>query len=574
MTRSVAENSRGFRLRAWFAFSVLMLGAGGLAAKALHIQLVERDFLKEQGDARIMRTVEISANRGPIVDRNGSLLAISTPVVSIWADPRKLYEVPERWPELADALKKNRNDFARFISGSQGTKRIWLVRQLQPADAEVIRKLEVPGVHLEREQKRFYPAGEVVGHVVGFTNVDEDGQAGAEQIFDSQLAGEPGSKKVYQDNEGRRIEDIENIATARPGRELAVSIDMRLQSLASKQLKTAVDANHARSGSIVMIDVLTGEILILAIQPTFNPNVRAQLVNSIVGNRVVTDILEPGSSIKPFILAAALQSGRFDESSRVDVSQGFVMVGNRKIADEHPQGVLDFAGILTVSSNAAMAWLSQQIEPKRIWETLDDFGLGHVTASGFAGESAGILSNYGTWKPQQIASLSYGYGLSATPLQLAQAYGVLGSLGVKRPLTIQRRSEAVSGERVLDEHIARRLIHMMESVVVSGTGTKAAIPGYRVAGKTGTAKKSNGAGGYYDDRYYAIFGGVAPASNPRLAMVVVIDEPRAGLYYGGDVSAPVFGKVMGSALRLLGVPPDAATGPSDPATGVSTVVQR
>jgi cell division protein FtsI (penicillin-binding protein 3) len=574
MNRSAADNSKSFRLRAWFAFAVLMLGATGLVAKTVHLQLVDRPFLISQGDARFIRNVETGANRGAIVDRNGTLLAISTPVVSIGADPRELGQSPERWPELARALGRNRAEFERRISSSQDKTFLWLARQLSPADGEVVRKLNVPGVRLIREQKRFYPAGEVVGHVVGFTNVDEVGQEGAELLFESTLAGEPGLKSVYQDRAGRHVEDIDNIRAARPGKELALSLDMRIQNLANRELKAAMKAHNARAGSIVMIDVLTGEILAMANQPTFNPNARDKLQPKMYRNRAVTDILEPGSSLKPFVVAAALESGRFNESSQVDVSQGYVKVGTRHVSDEHPQGVLDLAGVLAKSSNAAMAKISQQLEPRQIWTTLTQMGFGHVTASEFRGESAGILSNYGTWKPEQIASISYGYGVSVTPLQLAQGYAAIGSLGVMRPLTIQRRAEAAPGERVLSEQVARKLIIMLESVIREGTGTRAAIPGYRVAGKTGTSLKSNGVGGYYDDRYLAIFGGVAPASNPRLAAVVVMDEPSTGIYYGGEVSAPVFGKVMGGALRLLGVPPDAAAGTSDSAKDVSTVVRR
>lgn len=574
MTRSAADYARGFRFRVWFVFAVLMLGTSGLVAKALHIQLFERDFLNGQSDARITRKVQIVANRGPIVDRNRSLLAISTPVVSVWADPRKLNEVPDRWAELAAALGRNRDEFAQRISSSQGTQTVRLARQLSPAEGEKIRKLDVPGVYLTREQKRFYPAGEVVAHVVGFTNVDEDGQEGAELMFDSWLAGEPGYKTVYQDRDGRKVEDIDNIRTARPGHELQLSLDMRIQSLANRELEAALKANNARAGWLVLVDVSSGEILAMAVQPSYNPNARAGLKPAMYRNRAVTDIFEPGSSIKPFILAAALESGKFDESSRVDVSQGFVKVGSRVVSDEHRQGVLDLRGVLTVSSNAAMAKISQSLEPRLISDVLTRMGFGHVTAGEFRGQSAGILSNYGTWKVEQIASLSFGYGLSVTPLQLAQGYAVLGANGVMRPLTVQHRVEPLPGEQVLDPQIARKLVHMMESVVLEGTGTKAAIPGYRVSGKTGTALKSNGSGSYFTDKYFSVFGGVAPASNPRLAMVVVIDEPSAGRYYGGDVSAPVFGKVMGGALRLLGVAPDAATGPAETATDPSNVVQR
>jgi cell division protein FtsI (penicillin-binding protein 3) len=563
-----------FRVRAWFVFGVLTLGAGGLVAKAVHLQLVDREFLKGQGDARFTRPVQTSTNRGAIVDRNGTLLAISTPVVSVWADPQELGQFPDRWPELSKALGRKPNDIAQRIAGSQGSQYMWLARQLTPADGQAVRKLDIPGVHLKREQKRYYPAGEVVGHVVGFTNVDDEGQEGAELLFESLLAGEPGLKRVYQDRRGRHVEDIENIRTARPGGELVLSLDMRIQYLAYRELKAAIEANRAHSGSMVVIDVTTGEILAIVNQPTFNPNSRARLSPAMYRNRAVTDMLEPGSSIKPFVVAAALESGHFDESDMIDVSAGYVQVGTRTIEDEHPQGVLSLAGVLAKSSNVGMAMISQAVAPKQIWTTLTQLGFGHITGAQFKAESAGIFSNYERWNAEHIASLSYGYGISVTPLQLAQAYAAIGAMGVMHPLTIQRRVGTVAGEQVLSESSARKLVGMLESVVQEGTGTKASIPGYRVAGKTGTARKSNGSGGYYADRYTAVFGGVAPASNPRLAAVVVIDDPAGSRYYGGDISAPVFSKVVGGALRLMGVAPDAHAGSSDPVTGVSNMVQR
>jgi cell division protein FtsI (penicillin-binding protein 3) len=573
MSRAAANDARSFRMRAWFVFGVLMLAAGGLVARAVELQLVDREFLISQGEDRFTREVSTVANRGAIVDRNGSPLAISTPVESAWANPHELGAFPDRWPDLAGALKRNRGEFTRRMSSSDG-KFIWLARHLSPADAQAVRKLDVPGVHLSQEHRRYYPAGEVVGHVVGFTNVDDEGQEGVELVYESWLAGDGGLKRVIQDRRGRRVEDVENIRTARPGRDLTLSLDMRIQYLAYRELKAAIEENRAHSGSMVVIDVTTGEILAMVNQPTFNPNSRTKVTPAMYRNRAVTDILEPGSSIKPFVVAAALESGRFDAASVVDVSQGYVKVGTRLFEDEHPNGVLNLAGILAKSSNVGMIKVSQLLEPQQIWTTLTQLGFGHVTASQFSGESAGMLSNYGSWRPERIASLSFGYGLSVTPLQLAQAYTAIGALGVMRPLTILRRDEMATGERVISERNARTLIGMLESVVQEGTGTKAMIPGYRVAGKTGTAKKSNGSGGYYDDRYTAVFGGLAPVSNPRLAAVVVIDDPAAGRYYGGDLSAPVFAKVVGGALRLMGVAPDGSAGPSDPLTGVSNMVQR
>ncbi|MEO6184846.1 MAG: penicillin-binding transpeptidase domain-containing protein [Steroidobacteraceae bacterium] len=573
MSRAPRSDAGSFRLRAWFAFGVLALGAGGLLARAVDLQLVDKEFLISQGDARFTREVTTVANRGAIVDRNGTPLAISTPVDSVWANPRELGVLPDRWPKLASSLKRNRGEFTRRISSSQDRNFIWLARHLSPPDAAAVRKLDVPGVYFVREHKRYYPAGEVVGHVLGFTNVDDEGQEGAELAFDHWLAGEGGRKRVLQDRMGRKVEDIESIRTARAGRDLTLSLDMRIQYLAYRELKTAIAENRARSGSMVVMDVNTGEILAMVNQPTFNPNDRAQLTAAMYRNRAATDILEPGSSIKPFVVAAALESGRFDAASIIDTSPGFVKVGNKVVEDEHPQGALGLAGILAKSSNVGMTKVALALEPQQIWTTLTQFGFGHVTASGFPGESAGVLSNYASWKPTGIASLSYGYGLSVTPLQLAQAYATLGAMGVARPVSMLRRDDAVAGERVMSAHNAATLIGLLESVVAEGTGAKAAITGYRVAGKTGTAK-INQAGTYFDDRYTAVFGGVAPASNPRLAAVVVIDDPAAGRYYGGDISAPVFSAVVGGALRLMGVAPDAAGSNIDPLTGVATMVQR
>jgi cell division protein FtsI (penicillin-binding protein 3) len=574
MSRAPRTDAGNFALRAWFVFGVLMLGAAGLVARAVDLQLVDREFLIGQGDARFTREVATIANRGAILDRNGTPLAISTPVDSVWTNPRELGLVPDRWPDLAAALKRKPGDFARRISSSQDRSFLWLGRHLSPTTAQAVRNLNSPGVYLKREYHRYYPSGEVVGHVLGFTSVDDEGQEGAELAYDHWLAGVEGRKRVIQDRMGRKVEDIENISTARAGRDLLLSLDMRIQYLAYRELKAAISENRAHSGSMVVIDVTTGEILAMVNQPTFNPNDRGQMTAAMYRNRAATDILEPGSSIKPFVVAAALESGRFDAGSVIDTSPGLVKVGTRIIEDEHPQGALGLAGILAKSSNVGMTKIALRLEPQQIWTTLTELGFGHVTASGFPGESAGVLSNYASWRPESIASLSYGYGLSVTPLQLAQAYAAVGALGVARPVSMVRVDKSVPGERVMSERNARTLIGLLESVVADGTGTKAAIPGYRVAGKTGTAKKTSG-GSYFDDRYTAVFGGVAPATHPRLAAVVVIDDPAAGRYYGGDVSAPVFSSVVGGALRLMGVAPDASGGSTrDPLTGVATMVQR
>ena len=562
MKREARSDASSFRLRAGFVLGALALGAAALVARAVDLQLADRGFLISQGDARFTREVATIAHRGRIFDRDGSPLAVSTPVDSVWANPKELATATERWKDLSRVLNRNRADFTRRISSSQDRDFLWLARHLNPENAAAVRKLDIPGVNLVREYHRYYPAGEVVGHVLGFTSVDDEGQEGSELAFDHWLAGEDGLKRVIQDRKGRKVEDVENIRSARPGRDLTLSIDMRIQYLAYRELKTAIRDNRARSGSMVVLDVTTGEILAMVNQPTFNPNDRGQISAAMYRNRAATDIIEPGSSIKPFVVAAALQSGRYDAASIIDTNPGFIRVGNKVIEDEHPMGAVGLSEVLARSSNVGMAKIALTLEPSLIWTTLTQLGFGRVTSSGFPGESAGVLSNYSVWRPTGIASLSRGYGMSVTPLQLAHAYATIGAFGVSRPVSMLRVDTTVAGERVLSEQNARTLVSLLESVVSDGTGKRAAIPGYRVAGKTGTAWKAVG-GSYAQDQYIGVFGGVAPATRPRLAAVVVIDDPSGALYYGGDVAAPVFAAVVGGALRLMGVAPDAAPAGSE-----------
>lgn len=580
MSRVQRNAAAEFRLRSWFVFGLLGLGAAGLAVSAVRRQVMESEFLIGQGEARAVREVKIEAHRGAIVDRNGRPLAISTPMESVYAVPRELGAVPERWPELAKKLKRNRREFEQRVSSSQNRDFMWLARHLSPAEAQAVQKMSVPGVYLRSEYQRFYPEGEVLGHVLGMTDQDDQGQEALELAFDPWLAGEDGFKRVIKDNNGRRVDDVESIRTVRPGRELVLALDTRFQHLAYRELKRAIEDNRASSGSMVLIDVRTGEVLAMANQPNFNPNDREQrakaMKNGWVRNRAVTDMLEPGSSIKPFVIAAALEAGLVDAGSVIDTGSGFYEVGGVVAQDEHPYGVLDLAGVLAKSSNVGMAKIAKDMKAQQLWSTLTRFGFGHVTASQFPGESGGTLSNYSSWRWVTMNSLSRGYGMNVTPLQLAQGYAALGALGVARPVSLLRVDEQVAGERVLDERHARTLISLLESVVKDGTGSRAAIPGYRVAGKTGTARKAKtGERGYHLDRYTAVFGGLAPASNPRLAAVVVIDDPRADRFYGGEIAAPVFSAVVGGALRLMGVAPDAELeGAADPLTGVATMVSR
>jgi cell division protein FtsI (penicillin-binding protein 3) len=540
---------------------VLGLAAAGLVYRAVDLQLVDNAFLQGQGNQRFMRVAAIAAHRGTVSDRYGEPLAVSTPVDSIWVNPKELALAADQIPRLAKALKRDKNELARRITSNLDRGFLYLVRHMQPADAARVKALGIPGVYSVREYRRYYPSGEVAGHILGFTDIDDGGQEGLELAFDHWLAGEDGAKRVIQDNLGRIVQDVESIRPVRPGRDLQLSIDLRIQYLAYRELKQAIREHRAKAGSVVVLDVTTGEVLAMVNQPAYNPNDRDQLKPGGYRNRAATDILEPGSSIKPFVVAAALASGKYSERSIVDTSPGFYRVGVKIIEDKHNLGPIDLATVLAKSSNVGMARMALALEPEQLHGTLTRLGFGQVTTSGYPGESAGLLSHFSHWRPIGIATLSYGYGLSVTPLQLAHAYATIGAGGVSRPISFLRIDQPVAGERVLDDRVGRQLVHMLESVVQpSGTGIRATIPGYRVAGKTGTARKSI-AGGYSTERYLAVFGGVAPATSPRLAAVVTIDEPMAGKYYGGDVAAPVFAGVVGGALRLLAVAPDAPIGP-------------
>jgi len=542
--------------RHWFVFGLLALGGVALLARAVYLQVIDQDFLERQGDARILRVTKLSANRGMIVDRNGEPLAVSTPVDTVWADPRKLAEVPQEFPKLAKALDRDPQWLARRVTSSLDKEFVYLARHMPPAEAAKVRALGIPGVDTLREYRRYYPAGEVTGHLLGFTNVDDVGQEGLELAFDQSLGGEPGAKRVMRDSLGRTIEDIERIKEARPGQDLRTSIDLRVQYLAYRELKSALLENRAISGSVVVIDIATGEVLAMVNQPAFNPNDREQYLPSRYRNRATNDFFEPGSSIKPFVIAGAMETGRYHGDTLVDTTPGMMRVGIKTVKDHSNLGMIDVTTVLAKSSNVGTVKIALTLRPEQMWHELDQFGFGRVTGSGFPGESAGILTGYEHWRPIGQATMAYGYGLSVTPLQLAQAYAVLGAGGIRRPISLRKIDTPPAGERVMSETVARELVRMLERVVSEeGTARRAAIMGYRVSGKTGTAWKAS-EGGYSTNKYMAIFGGVVPASNPRLACVVVIDEPSGGAYYGGEVSAPVFSAVMSGALRLLAIAPD------------------
>jgi cell division protein FtsI (penicillin-binding protein 3) len=550
-------HTASFRWRAYLLFGLLAFGATALVWRAVELQLIDKGFLQKRGTQNFSRVMEIAAHRGTITDRYGEPLAVSTPVDSIYANPKELALASDQFPRLAKALKMSNQELTRRITSNLSREFLYLARHQQPADAQKIKALGIPGVYLMREYRRYYPAGEVAGHILGFTNVDDAGQEGLELAFDHWLAGEDGAKRIIQDRYGRVVQDVESIRAVRPGRDLVLSIDLRIQYLAYRGLKAAIRENRARAGSVVVMDVTTGEVLAMVNQPAYNPNDRSQLTPGTYRNRAVTDIFEPGSSMKPFVVAAALASGKYREDSFIDTSPGFLKVGATTVEDEHGSlGRIDLATILAKSSNVGMTLLALSLEPEQMWGTLNHLGFGQVTTSGYPGESSGLLSHYSHWRPVAISRMSYGYNLSVTPLQLTHAYATLGANGVMRPVSFLRVEGSPQGAQALDAKVSGQLIHLLESVVsAEGTGLKAAIPGYRVSGKTGTAQKAM-AGGYSSDKYMAVFGGVAPATNPRLAAVVVIDEPMAGQHMGGEVAAPVFSEVVGGALRLMAVAPD------------------
>jgi cell division protein FtsI (penicillin-binding protein 3) len=561
----ISENdtqAKSYRWRSLVVLGLVVLGAAGLAARAVELQLVDHGFLAKQGDDRSMRIAKIAAHRGAITDRYGEPLALSTPVDSVWVNPQELNDNIDQLPKLAKALKQDQDFLARRITSNLDREFLYLVRHMPPDQAARVKALGIPGVYLLREYRRYYPAGEVAGHVVGFTTVDDQGQEGLELGFDQLLNGEDGAKRVIQDMFGRYVENVESIRAPRPGGDLVTSIDLRIQYLAYRELKSAMQEYSARAGSVIVIDVDTGEVLAMVNQPSYNPNDREQLKPELYRNRAATDIFEPGSSVKPFIMAAALASGQYRPDSVVDTSPGFFKVGNKVEEDEHNLGAIDLATILAKSSNVGTAKVALSLQPERIWSTLTALGLGQVTGGSYPGESAGMLSNFSHWRPVGIATLSHGYGLSVTPLQLAHAYATIGAGGLRRPISFERVSGPVPGERVLDPKVCADLIQMMEQVVEKGgTATRAALIGYRVSGKTGTAFKSI-AGGYSTDKIMAVFAGLVPASHPKLATVVVIDEPSRDvqqmgiLAQGGTVAAPVFSSVMAGALRLMDIPPD------------------
>jgi len=573
MARRQPAYYRSFNNRARLIAGLLAIGAVLLVGRAVQLQVLDTDFLSEQAAARHLRIATISATRGAIKDRHGEPLAVSTPVDSVWVNPRQLIEQHERLPMLAQRLELDPAELTERLTRNVSREFLYLRRHMSPAEAAAVQALGIPGVHLLREYRRYYPSGEVSGHLLGFTNIDDQGQEGLELAFDNWLRGEPGRKKVLRDRLGRIVEQVESIELPRPGGELVSSVDLRIQYLAYRELKAALQKHRAGSASAVVLDVRTGEVLALVNQPAFNPNDRSQLDPGRYRNRAITDIIEPGSTLKPVLVAAALESGQYAQDSRIDTSPGFIQIGARRIEDKQNHGRMDFTTLLARSSNVGATMVALSLEPEYFHDTLRRFGIGRLTASSFPGESAGLLPHHRNWRRINQATLGYGYGLAVTPLQLAQAYSVLAADGLYRPVSLLRVDQPPIARRVVSSETANAVLGMMEQVVgPQGTGIKASVSGYRVAGKTGTARKLTPAG-YVDDRHTAVFAGMVPVSSPRLVIVVVVDDPRAGAFFGGDVAAPVFAAIATGALRLLAVPPDALPGGGS-ATSPNTIIAQ
>lgn len=543
-------------VRHLMVLGLLVLGIVFLSWRAVDLQVIDTTFLQDQGDARHLRVINIPAHRGMITDRNGDPLAISTPVDSICANPQEVIMARDSLSQLARLLSINPDNLQRRLASNASREFVYIKRRINPELAQQVMALNIPGIFLEREYRRYYPAGEVTAHIIGFTNIDDAGQEGLELAYNDWLRGTAGSKRVIKDRLGRTIENVESIKASSPGMDLKLSIDRRIQYLAYRELKAAVLQNNARSGSAVILDVKTGEIVAMVNQPSFNPNNRGTMRSDAYRNRAVTDVFEPGSTMKPFTIAAALETGRYHPETFIDTTPGYYRVGNSTVRDIRNYGKIDITTIIQKSSNVGASKIALSLEPKQMWEMFSRVGFGSLTGSGFPGEVNGLLTDYWRWHEIERATLSFGYGLSVTPLQLVHAYSVLADNGRLKPVSFLRVDKPPRGEHVIEPKFAQQVLAMMEKVTADGgTGTQARIMGYHVAGKTGTVQKST-VGGYSDERYIALFAGIAPASSPRLAMVVVINEPRKDEYYGGHVAAPVFASVMAGALRLMGIAPD------------------
>ncbi len=541
--------------RATLLFMLMLAGFTGLLGRGVYLQGIHDDFLQKKGDARYSRVMEVSAHRGMISDRNGEPLAVSTPVESVWASPSDVEADRQQVRRLAQILGMDVKDVrGRLFDTSRDF--VYLKRQLPPDQVEKVVSLNIPGIMLQREYRRYYPAGEEAAQILGFTGQDDNGQEGLELALQEQLAGKAGSQRVIKDRRGRIVEDAGSLKVSKPGADILLSVDSKLQHLAYRELKYAVIEHRAKSGSIVVLDARSGEVLALANYPGFNPNSRNNTNSNSIRNRAVTDLFEPGSTMKPFAVATAIESGKVRPNTLINTENGVFAVSNRKIHDQHPAAMMTVSQIIQRSSNVGAAKVALSMKPEELWQGLSESGFGEQTGSNFPGEATGKLRDPKSWRPIEQATMSYGHGLSVSLLQLARAYTIFAGNGDLKPISLLKLNEPVTGKKVFSERTTHSIVNMLETVTQpGGTAPLAQISGYRVAGKTGTAHKLED--GRYVNRYVASFVGFAPVSNPRLVVAVMIDEPGNDEYYGGMVAAPVFSKVTGAALHALNVPNDA-----------------
>jgi cell division protein FtsI (penicillin-binding protein 3) len=525
-----------------------------LAGRSFYLQVFQTDFLQKKGESRYERVIELSATRGRILDRHGDVLAISTPVKAVWAIPEDARLSPAQLQHLAALLEMDVRELNRKLASEK--EFVFLKRQIPPDVAEKIATLNLPGVHDQREYRRYYPSGDVMAHVIGFTGVDDAGQEGVELALNDMLVGKPGSRRVIKDRRGQIVEDVESIRAPQEGKDVTLALDAKIQYLAHSQLKKAMFEHKAKAGGVVVLDAKTGEVLALANSPTYNPNNRIKLAGAQLRNRAFTDTFEPGSTFKPFTAALALEKGKYHFNTPIDTTPGKLTIGSATIHDAHVHGVLSLAEVIQKSSNVGAAKVSLSFPPEEMWQMYSSLGFGSPLKLGFPGEVGGRLRPAKSWKPIEQATMSYGHGISVTLMQMARAYMAFARDGDLIPVSLTRvDTPPRTGTPVFSSQTAREVRAMLEMAVQpGGTAPKAQIPGYRVAGKTGTAHKLDG--GTYAAKYVASFIGFAPASDPRLVVAVMIDEPSGKQYYGGDVAAPVFAEIMSGALRTLGVPQD------------------
>ncbi len=551
-----AKYASDFATRRYLLLGTMMLAMSILVGRAFYLQIFNKDFLQDKGDMQHVGVVPVPAYRGQIKDRNGEPLAISTPVQSIWVNARQLKDAEsEKIGQMAKILSMSEKELREVLTKDADKRFIYLKRQINPAIAEKVKALEITGVYFEKEFKRYYPAGAVSGHLLGFTNIDDIGQEGMEHGYEHILRGKIGKKRVIKDGKGHIIKDVENIEPAEAGRDLVLTIDQRIQYLAYRELQNVLIENKAHSASLVVLDAKNGDVLAAVTQPGFNPNNRKELNSSRYRNRAMVDSFEPGSTVKPFVVAAALDGGYVDPNVMIE-THGVYQFGSHIVKDVHNYGTLDLAHVLQKSSNIGVVKISMTMPPEYFWNVYSKLGFGTSAGVGFPGEASGSLLDYQGWHEFDQATLSYGYGVSTSVLQLARAWTALADDGVIHSVTLLKRDEDPDTQRVFKPETARKVREMLERVISKeGTAYQARVEGYRVAGKTGTVRKA-GVGGYTEDKYFSVFVGLAPASNPRFIIAIMVDDPSSGQYYGGLVAAPAFSKVMAGALRIYGVEPD------------------